>query len=250
MTKNKIRGAPKKKSNRVRDSDISKQVKADIKNLIKKVVNYISSNKIKLIPYVLIAFAGNRLSYGYRCSNANDFMGRVNDMINSFNKILEWPLLSLNIRDVIAGIVTALAVMLVLYVKMMDAKNYRKGEEYGSASFGTSKDIENFIAWDNPYNNLLLSDTERLSMNPRMPDPTTNRNKNVLIVGGSGSGKTRGHVKPNICQLFGSYIITDPKGGVIYETGYLLSKAGYKISVLNTINFTVVSKGYNVDQLN
>jgi len=237
MAKNKTRGKPKKKSNRVRDSDLTKQLKKDINGLIDKGKRYLKNSKKQLIPYAMIGYVGDKLSYIYRCSKSNDFIGKAFDTISSFNKILESPILSFEGKDILAGIIAAIAIRLLLYIKMQDSKNYRKGEEYGSAEFGTSKDIEPFIDWEKPYNNLLLSSTERLSMNPRMKDPTTNRNKNILIVGGSGSGKTRGHVKPNLCQLFGSYIVTDPKGGVIYETGFLLSKAGYKIAVLNTINF-------------
>lgn len=238
MPNNKIRGRPKKKDNRIRDADIIKKIKKDIDEIAKRASKYLKKNKKKLLPYVAFAIVGDKLSFAYRSSNARDFISRITDTINSFNKFFEYPILSLNYRDILAGIITALAVRLMLYIKMQDSKNYRKGEEYGSASFGDSKDIEPFIDWEKPYNNLLLSNTERLSMNPRMLDPTTNRNKNVLIVGGSGAGKTRGHVKPNLMQLFGSYIVTDPKGGVIYETGELLRRAGYKIKVLNTINFS------------
>jgi type IV secretion system protein VirD4 len=237
MAKNRIRGKPKRRSNRVRDSDILRKMSKDIDNLADKGIRYLKSNRTKLIPYIIFALVGNKLSFLYRTSDAQNMLGKMSDTISSLGKILGFPVLSLNRSDIIAGIVTALMIRLLLYIKMQDAKNYRKGEEYGSASFGSAKDIEPFIDWDNPYNNLLLSDTERLSMNPRMKDPTTNRNKNVLIVGGSGSGKTRGHVKPNLMQTFGSYIVTDPKGGVVYETGNLLRKAGYKIAVLNTIDF-------------
>ncbi len=237
MAKNRIRGKPKRRSNRVRDSDILRKMSKDIDDLADKGIRYLKSNRTKLIPYIIFALVGNKLSFLYRTSDAENMLGKMSDTISSLGKILGFPVLSLNRSDIIAGIVTALMIRLLLYIKMQDAKNYRKGEEYGSASFGSAKDIEPFIDWDNPYNNLLLSDTERLSMNPRMKDPTTNRNKNVLIVGGSGSGKTRGHVKPNLMQTFGSYIVTDPKGGVVYETGDLLRKAGYKIAVLNTIDF-------------
>ena len=237
MAKNKIRGKPKKRSNRVRDSDILNKISKDINNLTEKLISYLRLNRTKLIPYVIFAYVGNKLSYLYRTSDAKNMLGKISDTISSLGKILGYPILSLNIRDILAGIMTALMIRLLLYIKMQDGKNYRKGEEYGSASFGSAKDIEPFIDWEHPDNNLLFSDTERLSMNPWMKDPTKNRNKNVLLVGGSGSGKTRGHVKPNLMQMFGSYIVTDPKGGVVYETGGLLIKGGYKIVVLNTIDF-------------
>lgn len=214
MTKNKIRGKPVRKTNRVRDSDITKKIKKDIDGLIKKGIDYADKNKKKLIPYIVFACIGDKLSYLYRTSDAANLLGRLNDTISSLNDIFCFPLLSINIKDIFVGIITAITIRLLLYVKMQDAKNFRKGEEYGSARFGNEADIEPFIDHKKPYNNLLLSDTERLSMEPRMEDPSANRNKNVLIVGGSGSGKTRGHVKPNIMQTFGSYIITDPKGYV------------------------------------
>ena len=237
MSKNRIRGKPKKKTNRARDQDIAGKIKNDIGKLKEKGVRYLRDNRKRLIPYIIFVYLGDKLSFLYRSAPAQNLLDRFAYMSGSFIRIFGWPILSLNRTDIIAGILTAVVIRLLLYMKMMDAKNYRQGEEYGSASFGNEKDIEPFIDHDNPYNNLLLSDMVRLSMNPRMKDPTTNRNKNVLIVGGSGSGKTRGHVKPNLMQMFGSYIVTDPKGGVIYETGKLLKRGGYKIKVLNTINF-------------
>ena len=237
MTKNKIRGKPKKKTNRPRDSDIIKKIKKYADNLIKKGIKYISQHKKQLIPYVIFALIGNKLSYIYNSSDIEDPIDKISHAADSMSKIFDFPLVSLDGKDMIFGILVAVVIRLLLYVKMQDQKNYRKGEEYGSASFGTAKDIEPFIDWENFYNNILLSATERLSMNPRMKDPTANRNKNILLVGGSGSGKTRGHVKPNLMQTFGSYIVTDPKGSVIYEVGALLMKAGYEIMVLNTINF-------------
>ncbi len=237
MLKNRIRGKPKRKTNRARDSDIAGKIKNDIGKLKEKGVRNLRDNWKRLIPYFIFAYIGDKLSFLYRSAPAQNLLDRFAYMSGSFIRIFDWPILSLNRTDILAGILTAVVIRLLLYMKLMDAKNYRKGEEYGSASFGNEKDIEPFIDHDNPYNNLLLSDIVRLSMNPRMKDPTTNRNKNVLIVGGSGSGKTRGHVKPNLMQMFGSYIITDPKGSVIYETGKLLKRGGYKIKVLNTINF-------------
>jgi len=186
---------------------------------------------------LIFALIGNKLSYIYNSSDIEDPIDKISHAADSMSKIFDFPLVSLDGKDMIFGILVAVVIRLLLYVKMQDQKNYRKGEEYGSASFGTAKDIEPFIDWENFYNNILLSATERLSMNHRMKDPTANRNKNILLVGGSGSGKTRGHVKPNLMQTFGSYIVTDSKGSVIYEVGTLLMKAGYEIMVLNTINF-------------
>jgi type IV secretion system protein VirD4 len=207
-----------------------------IKESIKKAVGYILKDKKQLMIYLMSACIGNKLSYIYENSQADNAIKKIMETCNSLNEIFAYPFISLKAGNIIFGIMTALSLRLLLYIKMQDKKNFRKGEEYGSASFGTHKDIEPFID-SNPYNNIILSQTESLSMNTRMKDPSANRNKNVLIVGGSGSGKTRGHVKPNLMQTFGSYIVTDPKGSVITETGTLLKKAGYKIAVLNTINF-------------
>lgn len=212
MSKNRTRGKPKKKANKVRDSNILAKIGTDIDILIKKGLQYLSKNKMKLIPYILFAYIGDKLAYAYRISKAKDLIGKLVDSVNSLNDMLSNPFPSMHYKDLFAGIIVALLVRLILYMKLKDAKNYRKGEEYGSASFGTEKDIEPFIDWENPDNNLLLSDTERLSMEARMKNPMNNRNKNVLVIGGSGSGKTRGFVKPNIMQLNASYIVTDPKG--------------------------------------
>lgn len=237
MSKNRTRGKPKKKANKVRDSNILAKMGADIDFMLKKGLQYLSKNKKKLIPYILFAYIGDKLAYAYRISKAKDFIGKLVDAVNSLNDMLSNPFPSLYYKDLFAGIIVALLVRFILYMKLKDAKNYRKGEEYGSASFGTEKDIEPFIDWENPDNNLLLSETERLSMEARMKNPMNNRNKNVLVIGGSGSGKTRGFVKPNIMQLCASYIVTDPKGSVVIEVGQLLVKAGYRLIVLNTINF-------------
>ncbi len=237
MAKNRIRGKPNKRTNRARDSDMTKKIENDIDKLIDKSIRYVSLNKKQLIPYITFAYVGDKISYIYRNCDAQNLIDKLSDTCQSIGMIFESPIVSLDGKDIITGIITAVVIRLLLYVKMQDKKNYRKGEEYGSASFGSAKDIEPFIDRDDPDNNVLLSDTERLSMDSKMKDPNTNRNKNILVIGGSGSGKTRGHVKPNLMQLFGSYLVTDPKGGVIRECGAMLQRNGYKIIVLNTVNF-------------
>ena len=134
------------------------------------------------------------------------------------------------------GLIGAVVIRLIIYTKGKNAKKYRKGMEYGSARWGTAEDIKPYI--DPVFeNNVLLTQTERLMMSNRPKNPKYARNKNILVIGGSGSGKTRFFVKPNLMQLHSSYVVTDPKGTLILETGSLLVRAGYKVKVLNTINF-------------
>ena len=134
------------------------------------------------------------------------------------------------------GVVTAVAIKGILYIRSKNAKKFRKGIEYGSARWGTAEDIKPYM--DAEFqNNILLTNTERLTMSSRPKNPKHARNKNVLVIGGSGSGKTRFFIKPNLMQLHSSYVVTDPKGTVLIECGRLLEKAGYEIKSLNTINF-------------
>ena len=138
--------------------------------------------------------------------------------------------------DLLVGLIGAVVIRLIIYTKGKNAKKYRKGMEYGSARWGTAEDIKPYI--DPVFeNNVLLTQTERLMMSNRPKNPKYARNKNILVIGGSGSGKTRFFVKPNLMQLHSSYVVTDPKGTLILETGSLLVRAGYKVKVLNTINF-------------
>ena len=138
--------------------------------------------------------------------------------------------------DLLVGLIGAVIIRLIIYTKGKNAKKYRKGMEYGSARWGTPEDIKPYI--DPVFeNNVLLTQTERLMMSNRPKNPKYARNKNILVIGGSGSGKTRFFVKPNLMQLHSSYVVTDPKGTLILETGSLLVRAGYKVKVLNTINF-------------
>lgn len=202
---------------------------ADIKGLLnpkkldKKTV-------IRLLPLLLFAWAGNKVYYTYR------LYGLTMEMVNGISRTLVNPLPSFNINDIIAGIVTGAAMGLFLHVKRKNRKNFRDKEEYGSARWGNEKDIEPYVDKDNPTNNIILTKTESLTMNGRVPNPKYARNKNILVVGGSGSGKTRFFVKPNLMQMHSSYVITDPKGTVVLECGKMLQKAGYKIKIINTIN--------------
>ena len=191
----------------------------------------------KSIPYFLFGYLGNLLGYVYRKSEATDTIGKVMDTINSLSEIMNHPVPSWYWRDILTGIAAGVLLRLVVFVKGRNAKKYRKGKEYGSAELGSEKDIAPFIDHDNPYQNLIFTQTESMSLAGRMPSPLYNRNKNVLVIGGSGSGKTRFYAKPNLMQMNCSYVFTDPKGLVLEECGTMLKKHGYKIRVINTINF-------------
>ncbi len=193
---------------------------------------------IKSLPYVLAGWAGNKLSYIYGTSTVKDKAGRLLDMMDRLDGIVSFPPVSLYPGDILTGIAVGAGLRLAVYLKGKDAKKFRKGTEYGSAELGGPRDIEPFIDHNNPDNNLILTQTEQLSLAPRMPSPLHNRNKNVLVIGGSGTGKTRFYCKPNAMQLNCSYVFTDPKGTCLEEIGFLLKKAGYKIKVLNTVDFS------------
>jgi type IV secretion system protein VirD4 len=187
------------------------------------------------IPYVLIFYLGDKISYLYRGASGNNILDKVSWTIMNLSRAFKTYLPSLNTFDVIAGIIAAVIVKLFIYSKSKNAKKFRKGVEYGSARWGTVEDIRPYM--DKDYkNNVILTETERLTMNSRPSLPKYARNKNVLVIGGSGSGKTRFYVKPNLMQMHSSYVVTDPKGTVLVECGILLQKGKYKIKVLNTIN--------------
>lgn len=198
----------------------------------------------KSIPYILFGYVGDLLGHAYRLSNAKDTLGKVMDTINSMGEVISHPVPSLHWKDLLVGVVFGVGIRLAVYLKGKNAKKYRKGKEYGSAELGGEKDIEPYIDKENPFNNLIFTATERMRMEGRMPSPLYNRNKNVLVIGGSGSGKTRFYAKPNLMQMNCSYVFTDPKGTVLEECGRMLEQNGYKIKVLNTIDFSKSMK-YN-----
>ncbi len=192
---------------------------------------------VRSLPYIIFGYAGDLFSKAYGLSTESDILGKLMDTVNSFGEIIAHPIPSFKGKDLLIGIATGVGVRLMVYLKTKNAKKYRKGKEYGSAELGTEKDIEPFINRANPDNNLIFTQTEQMSMEGRMPSPLYNRNKNVLVIGGSGSGKTRFYAKPNLMQLNSSYVFTDPKGTVLEECGHMLKANGYKIKVLNTIDF-------------
>ena len=196
--------------------------------------------KKKYIVYVLlflIAFYfGNKLSYLYSHINAKTALDKINGLSMYLGYIFRGPLISLHNKDLLVGLLVPTLGALALYTHSLDKKKLRIGEEYGSARWGTHKDIEPFLD-DEPDNNILLTATESLTISNRAKIPKYSRNNNIICIGGSGSGKTRTFVKPNLMQMHSSYVVTDPKGTIINETGKMLVDNGYKLKVFNTINF-------------
>ena len=191
---------------------------------------------ISSVPYAFIGLFATKLGEAWRLTSGDELGERILDLGNGFLEAMQSPLPSFYPLDLLVGVAVALIIRLVVHEKSKNAKKYCRNVEYGSARWGKPEDIAPYIDPDF-RNNVILTQTERLTMNSRPKDPKTARNKNVLVVGGSGSGKTRYFVKPQIMQMHSSYCITDPKGSLICETGKLLERNGYRIKVLNTINF-------------
>ena len=188
------------------------------------------------LPYVLIGLACTNLGEAWRMAEGGDATEKILGLFGAIPTAFGNPLPSFNAFDLCVGLVCGLLLRFAVYMKGKNAKKYRHNIEYGAARFGTAEDIRPYI--DPKFqNNIILTQTERLTMDSRPKNAKTARNKNVLIVGGSGSGKTRFFIKPNLMQLHSSYVVTDPKGQLVLETGRLLERAGYEIRVLNTINF-------------
>lgn len=190
------------------------------------------------IPYLIIFYLADKCFWLYRHCIGDSMIEKIGVMLMNFQLAFTNWLPSFYMQDLLGGLVTALIFRLILYYKVKNAKKFRHGEEYGSARWGNRKDIEPF---EDPVfeNNIILTETERLTMNSRPKAPKYARNKNVIVIGGSGSGKTRFYVKPNLMQMTDrvSYVVTDPKGTIIVECGKMLVNGGYRIKVLNTINF-------------
>ena len=186
-------------------------------------------------PYLLFVYLFDKLSQAYRILNV-DISKKLLYLGTGLEYAFSHPLPSIHYIDLLIGILGALVIRLLVYSKSKNSKKYRQGMEYGSARWGTKKDIEPYMD-DNFDNNVLLTQTERITMSSRPKHPKYARNKNVIVIGGSGSGKTRFFVKPNLMQMHSSYVVTDPKGTVIEEVGKLLDKGGYEIKALNTIDF-------------
>ena len=193
------------------------------------------------LPYLLIALYATKIGQAWRLAEGTDAAHKLLSLMDSLSASFASPLPSFELHDLCIGLLLGAGFRLFIFIKDSEKKKYRKGREYGSARWGTPEDIKPFI--DPVFaNNVILTQTERLTMNSRPKDSRTARNKNVLVVGGSGSGKTRFFVKPNLMQCVSekypcSFVVTDPKGSLIVECGRMLRHFGYRIKVMNTINF-------------
>ena len=189
------------------------------------------------LPYILLGLVATNFGEAWRLAEGKELGERIMSMMGTIPVAFANPLPSLHPLDLLVGLCCGAGLRLAVYLRGKNAKKYRHGMEYGSARWGTPKDIEPFMA-PKFEDNIILTKTERLMMSNRPPDPKNARNKNVLIVGGSGSGKTRFWLKPNLLQMHSSYVVTDPKGSIVVECGNALLKNGYKLKILNTINFS------------
>ena len=222
-------------------SNIINGIAKDLKSIPEKLkakTGNIDKKKLVLmnLPYVLAGYFCDKVACLWRVSPGRDASAKMMAVMEGMEGLFSNPLPSFYPRDLLIGVCCGIALRLAVYFKSKNAKKFRKGVEYGSARWGNEKDIEPYM--DSVFeNNILLTQTERLMMSGRPKQPKYARNKNILVIGGSGSGKTRFFVKPNLMQMHSSYVVTDPKGTVLIECGKMLKKGGYKIKVLNTINF-------------
>ena len=189
------------------------------------------------LPYILLGLAATNFGEAWRLVEGKELGDKIMSMMGTIPVAFANPLPSLHPLDLLVGVCCGAGLRLAVYLRGKNAKKYRHGMEYGSARWGNAKDIEPFMA-PKFADNIILTKTERLMMSNRPPDPKNARNKNVLVVGGSGSGKTRFWLKPNLLQCHSSYVVTDPKGSIVVECGNALLKNGYKLKILNTINFS------------
>jgi len=200
-------------------------MKKDIKKLV-----------ILNLPFVVVGYLGDKIGWLVRTAPADEVGQKIIYSISNMGKAFESILPSIHPTDLLIGVGTAVSLKLALYMKHKNAKKFRQGVEYGSARWGTAEDIKPYMD-EKPDQNIILTQTESLTMNSRPKNPKYARNKNILVIGGSGSGKTRFFVKPNLMQLHSSYCVTDPKGTILVECGSMLKQHKYKIKVLNTVNF-------------
>ena len=214
------------------NSKILNEIIKDIKNVFK--IRDKKKFVLENLPYLLFFYIGNIFASHVNSYIGGDIIDRILVAFSQIDTLKYIP--SLKIKNLIPGLILSVVIKLILIQKKKKAKKFREGREYGSARWGNEKDIEPYI--DKKFeNNVLLTQTERLTMNNRPKNPKYARNKNVLVIGGSGSGKTRFFVKPNLMQMHSSYVVTDPKGTLVLECGKMLERNGYEIKILNTINF-------------
>ena len=195
------------------------------------------------LPYILLGLVATNFGEAWRLAEGKELGDEIMSMMGTIPVAFANPLPSLHPLDLLVGLCCGAGLRLAVYLRGKNAKKYCHGMEYGSARWGTPKDIEPFMA-PKFADNIILTKTERLMMSNRPPDPKNARNKNVLVVGGSGSGKTRFWLKPNLLQCHSSYVVTDPKGSIVIECGNALLQKGYKLKIFNTINFSKSMK-YN-----
>ena len=226
----------KKRSSSKKNKHTQNKLVSDIKKKLKKV--QFSKVLKKAVPYIIFGYFGNKISYSFRLTTDKNFFMRLVKCLGNLGKAFENIFPSLNGYDLLGGIITGILIWFVVFMKKKNAKKYRRGYEYGSARWGTEKDIENYMDTENLDNNIIITQTESIMLNGRPKKPEYAVNKNVLVIGGSGSGKTRFFVKPNLCQCHCSYILTDPKGTTLDECGKMLLRNGYKIITINTIDFS------------
>ena len=214
------------------NSKILNEIIKDIKNVFK--IRDKKKFVLENLPYLLFFYIGNIFASHVNSYVGGDIIDRILVALSQIDTLKYIP--SLKIKNLIPGLIISVVIKLILIQKKKKAKKFREGREYGSARWGNEKDIEPYI--DKKFeNNVLLTQTERLTMNNRPKNPKYARNKNVMVIGGSGSGKTRFFVKPNLMQMHSSYVVTDPKGTLVLECGKMLERNGYEIKILNTINF-------------
>ena len=213
---------------RKQKSKLSKKLKkVNVSKLIKKA-----------LPYIIFGYFGDKMTYSFRLTTDKNFFMRLVKSLGNLGKAFENIFPSFNGYDLLGGVITGALIWLIVYLKKKNAKKYRRGYEYGSARWGTEKDIEPFMDSENFDNNIILTQTEYIRLNGKQKSPEYAVNKNVLIVGGSGSGKTRFFVKPNLLQCSSSVVVSDPKGTVLEECGLMLKRNGYRIVSINTIDFS------------
>ena len=213
---------------RKQKSKLSKKLKkVNVSKLIKKA-----------LPYIIFGYFGDKMTYSFRLTTDKNFFMRLVKSLGNLGKAFENIFPSFNGYDLLGGVITGALIWFIVYMKKKNAKKYRRGYEYGSARWGTEKDIEPFMDSENFDNNIILTQTEYIRLNGKPKSPEYAVNKNVLIVGGSGSGKTRFFVKPNLLQCSSSVVVSDPKGTVLEECGLMLKRNGYRIVSINTIDFS------------
>lgn len=222
-------------------SKIIDGIAKDLKSIPKKLKSKTSGADTKKLillnlPYILAGYFVDKVAWLWRICEGDNASDKLMIVMGKMEKLFANPLPSFHPKDLAVGVIGGVALRLVVYFKAKNAKKFRQGVEYGSARWGNAKDIEPYM--DEVFeNNVILTQTERLMMSGRPKEPKYARNKNILVIGGSGSGKTRFFVKPNLMQMHSSYVVTDPKGTILVECGRMLKKGKYKIKVLNTINF-------------